>query len=209
MRSAGPKRTDLPKKISMRKVVLNLAVSLDGFIEGPNGEFDWCLNDQDYGMADFFFDTDTIFIGRKSYELVAGLEDQYFPGIDKVCVFSDTISDATHPKVEIITSQSFDERVNQILSDDEGRQVWLFGGANLLTTFLKKKLVSEMLLSVHPVILGGGKPLFQQLQNRVNLMLTGTQAYDSGLVQLRYILKPEFDYGMLDASFTNPELNNF
>ncbi len=193
----------------MRKVILNLAVSLDGFIEGPNGEFDWCLNDQDYGMAEFFFDTNTVFIGRKSYELVAGLEDQYFPGIDKVCVFSDTITEPMHPKVDIITSQSFDERVKQILSDEEGGQVWLFGGANLLATFLEKRLVSEMLLSVHPVILGGGKPLFQQLQSRVNLMLTGTQAYDSGLVQLRYILKPEFDYGLLDASFTNTGLNNF
>lgn len=200
----------LPKKINMKKVILNLAVSLDGFIEGPNGEFDWCLNDQDYGMAEFFFDTNTVFIGRKSYELVAGLEDQYFPGIDKVCVFSDTIAEAMHPKVEIIKRQSFDERVNQILSDDEDSgQVWLFGGADLLTTFLEKRLVTEMLLSVHPVILGGGKPLFQQLQNRVNLLLTGTQAYDSGLVQLRYTLRPEFDYSMLDASFTNPELNNF
>jgi dihydrofolate reductase len=193
----------------MRKIILNLAVSLDGFIEGPNGEFDWCLNDQDYGMAEFFFDTNTVFIGRKSYELVAGLEDQYFPGIDKVCVFSDTITEPMHPKVDIITSKSFDERVKQILSDEEGGQVWLFGGANLLTTFLEKRLVTEMLLSVHPVILGGGKPLFQQLQNRVNLLLIGTQAYDSGLVQLRYTLKPEFDYSLLDASFTNPELNNF
>ncbi|WP_342646790.1 dihydrofolate reductase family protein [Mucilaginibacter sp. CSA2-8R] len=193
----------------MRKVILNLAVSLDGFIEGPNGEFDWCLNDQDYGMAEFFFDTNTVFIGRKSYELVAGLEDQYFPGIDKVCVFSDTITDAMHPKVEIISSKNFDERVNQILADDEGGQVWLFGGANLLNTFLEKRLVAEMLLSVHPVILGGGKPLFQQLQNRVNLLLAGTQAFDSGLVQLRYTLRPEFDYSMLDATFTNPELNGF
>jgi len=193
----------------MRKVILNLAVSLDGFIEGPNGEFDWCLSDQDYGMAEFFFDTDTIFIGRKSYELVAGMEDQYFPGIDQVCVFSDTIMNAEHPKVEIITSQKFDERVNQILGDAEGRQVWLFGGADLLTTFLEKRLVTDMLLSVHPVILGGGKPLFKQLQNKVNLMLISTQAYDSGLVQLRYTLKPEFDYSMLDAPFTNSELNNF
>jgi len=193
----------------MRKVILNLAVSLDGFIEGPNGEFDWCLSDQDYGMAEFFFDTDTIFIGRKSYELVAGMEDQYFPGIDKVCVFSDTITDAEHPKVEIITSQKFNERVNQILGGDEGRQVWLFGGADLLTTFLEKRLVTDMLLSVHPVLLGGGKPLFKQLQNKVNLILISTQAYDSGLVQLRYTLKPEFDYSMLDAPFTNPELNNF
>lgn len=54
----------------MRKVILNLAVSLDGFIEGPNGEFDWCFTDQDYGMTDFMNRIDVIFIERKSYELV-------------------------------------------------------------------------------------------------------------------------------------------
>ena len=54
----------------MRKIILNLAVSLDGFIEGPNGEYDWCFIDQDYGMTDFMDSTDAIFFGRKSYELV-------------------------------------------------------------------------------------------------------------------------------------------
>jgi len=52
----------------MRKIILNLAVSLDGFIEGPNGEIDWCFTDQDYGMTDFLNRIDTIFFGRKSYK---------------------------------------------------------------------------------------------------------------------------------------------
>ena len=58
----------------MRKVILNLAVSLDGFIEGPNGEFDWCFTDQDYGMMDFMNRKDAIFIERKSYKLVCRWE---------------------------------------------------------------------------------------------------------------------------------------
>ena len=53
----------------MRKVILGLAVSLDGFIEGPNGEYDWCFSDQDYGLSDFFSRVDSVFIGRKSYEM--------------------------------------------------------------------------------------------------------------------------------------------
>ena len=53
----------------MRKVILSLAVSLDNYIEGPNGEYDWCFTDQDYGLSDFFKQIDSIFIGRKSYEL--------------------------------------------------------------------------------------------------------------------------------------------
>jgi dihydrofolate reductase len=53
----------------MRKVILGLAVNLDGFIEGPGGEYDWCLTDQDYGFSDFFKRVDTTFIGRKTYEM--------------------------------------------------------------------------------------------------------------------------------------------
>ncbi len=54
----------------MRKLILNLAASLDGFIEGPNGEYDWSFTDQDYGMKDFMQRTDAIFFGRKSYALI-------------------------------------------------------------------------------------------------------------------------------------------
>ncbi len=74
----------------MRKVILNLAVSLDGFIEGPNGEFDWCFADQDYGMINFMNRIDSIYIGRKSYELVLQMEKNPYP--DKLkYVFSRTL----------------------------------------------------------------------------------------------------------------------
>jgi len=183
----------------MRKIVLNLAVSLDGFIEGPNGEYDWCLTDQDYGMAEFFSTTDTIFIGRKSYEMVAGMEDEYFPAIDKIYVFSDTLLPVEHQKVEVITSASFDSKVTAIL-DDKGANIWMFGGASLISAFIERKLISQMVLSIHPIILGGGKPLFQNLNNKVDLLLVDTKTYDTGLVQLTYVLKPEFDHALLDST---------
>ena len=59
----------------MRKVILAVAVSLDGFIEGPNGEYDWCFTDQDYGLSDFFKRIDTVFIGRKTYEMTLAMGD--------------------------------------------------------------------------------------------------------------------------------------
>ena len=187
----------------MRKVVLNLAVSLDGFIEGPNGEYDWCLTDQDYGMTEFFGNVDTIFIGRKSYEMIAGTEDEYFPTINKIYVFSDTLGPVEHHKVEVISNADFDNKVNAILNAD-GADIWLFGGASLTATMLAKRLVSGMLLSVHPLILGGGKPLFQNIQNRVELLLEDTKSYDTGLVQLKYVLKPIFaDTSVLDSQFAH------
>jgi len=76
----------------MRKVVLGVAISLDGFIEGPNGEYDWCLTDQDYGFSDFFNRVDTIFVGRKTYEMSLGIEggNAGFPKF-KEYIFSTTL----------------------------------------------------------------------------------------------------------------------
>ena len=54
----------------MRKIILGLAISLDSFIEGSNGEYDWCFTDQDYGMTEFLSSVDAIFYGRKSYEMM-------------------------------------------------------------------------------------------------------------------------------------------
>jgi dihydrofolate reductase len=183
----------------MRKVVLNLAVSLDGFIEGPNGEYDWCLTDQDYGMTEFFTRTNTIFIGRRSYEMIAGAEDEYFPTIQKIYVFSDTLQSVQNAKVEVITSAGFDSKVSEILEED-GPDIWLFGGASLISVMLQKRFVNSMLLSVHPLILGGGKPLFQDIKDRVELLLLDTKTYESGLVQLKYVLKPIFDYTAFDTT---------
>ena len=85
----------------MRKIILNLAVSLDGFIEGPNGEYDWCFIDQDYGMTDFMDSIDAIFFGRKSYELVLKTGADYF-GNKKQYVFSKTLPASINENVIII-----------------------------------------------------------------------------------------------------------
>src|ERR1044071_7482516 len=74
----------------MRKIILNVAVSLDGFIEGPNGEYDWCLTDQDYGMSELLKRTDAIFFGRKSYELFMNMSSDMWPD-KKRYVFSNTL----------------------------------------------------------------------------------------------------------------------
>ncbi|WP_462268182.1 dihydrofolate reductase family protein [Mucilaginibacter sp.] len=184
----------------MRKIILNLAVSLDGFIEGPGGEYDWCFTDQDYGMTDFFGDVDTLFLGRKSYELLISAEENPFPGVKKF-VFSDTLAEVQHGEVEMISKANFKAAVNELVNQ-EGGNIWLFGGASLINSFMQEQLISEYILSVHPVILGGGKPLFQPLSQRTELMHTDTITYPGGLVQLKYIPKPQFDYSMLDDIYT-------
>ena len=171
----------------MRKVILQLAVSLDGYIDGPNGEFDWCFTDDDYGMTAFFKKIDTIFIGRKSYELALSMGGSTPPGFPalKEYVFSNSLK-----KVEgdrIIVSGNFLEGVNKIKSLP-GKDIWLFGGAELVTFFVNNNLVDEMSLAIHPIILGDGKPLFQNITQRKELQLAGTETYPSGLVMISYKL---------------------
>lgn len=176
----------------MRKVILNLAVSLDGFIEGPNGEYDWCFADQDYGLEEFIGGMDTIFMGRKSYELISGSGDIAHLLKNKIYVFSDTLSEAAFDNVEIIAGANLINDVNGIKEQD-GNDIWLFGGANLVSSFLANGLVDEFLLSIHPVLLGGGKPLFESVKERTSLNLVETIPYSSGLVQLRYQVLPKVD----------------
>src|SRR5215510_11379644 len=112
----------------MRKIVLQLAVSLDGYIEGPNGEYDWCFTDQDYGMSEFFKRTDTVFIGRKSYEMSLGMEGadtSWMPKM-KEYVFSNTLTSVKEGTV--LVNGNIKEQVAKIKSDP-GKDIWLFGGA--------------------------------------------------------------------------------
>lgn len=169
----------------MRKIILQLAVSLDGFIEGPNGEFDWCFTDDDYGMTEFFKSIDAVFMGRKSYELTLSIGGSAPPGFPplKEYVFSNSLD-----KVEgqrILISGDLAKEVNKI-KKDPGKDIWLFGGAALTSSFINLDLVDEMALAVHPVLLGAGKPLFQNIPGRVPLQLINTQTYPSGLVMLSY-----------------------
>ncbi len=181
----------------MRKITLNIATSLDGYIEGPNGEIDWCLNDQDYGLTEFSEDTDALFMGRKSYELIAQGGLGFFED-HSIYVFSDTLSPDEHFGIRIIRKADFVTFVKDFI-EQEGKNIWFFGGANLLASFMAENFIDEFLVSVHPLILGGGKSLFQPAENKIDLMLINHKSYSSGLVQLRYIIPPKFDLSMLDT----------
>jgi dihydrofolate reductase len=167
----------------MRKVLLNLAVSLDGFIEGPHGEFDWCFTDQDYGMKDFMKRIDSIIMGRKSHEVLLQYEKENpYPQM-KTYVFSTT----SHSKDRntVVLGGDVKQEMKKILGQP-GKDLWLFGGASLVSAFINLNLVDELWLAVHPLLLGSGKPLFQDVTGRISFGLKTTRQYSSGLVQLVY-----------------------
>ena len=173
----------------MRKIILCVAVSLDGFIEGPNGEYDWCFTDQDYGMKEFFARVDAIFMGRKSYEMVSKMEGENpWKGITTY-VFSNSLREIHADDAKLVSGDIVSEVT--AIKKSPGKDIWLFGGASLLTTFINSDLVDEYWLAVHPILLGEGKPLFQNVEGRKKLKLVNQKSYTSGLISLFYEKGPQ------------------
>jgi dihydrofolate reductase len=173
----------------MRKIVLSVAVTLDGFIEGPNGEYDWCFTDQDYGMNDFLKRIDSLFLGRKTYEMVLDIEKKD-PAMHKPFrkythyVFSNSLNSVGHG--EVLMTGDVKTKVNEI-KEIAGKDIWLFGGASLTQYFIREKLLDEMWLAIHPIVLGKGKPLFSETE-RIKLSLLDSKTYSTGLVFLSYAI---------------------
>ena len=184
----------------MRKIILDVAVTLDGFIEGPNGEIDWLVGDEetDFGdiLNDILTDIDTIFYGRVSYDLWGN----YYPDKNaspklkeaydllhskKKYVFSGT---KTNDGNAIFINSNIKESVQEILQQP-GKNIWLYGGGKLITTFINLDLVNVYRLAVHPVILGSGKPLFEDIKSRVGLKLIEAKPAKSGVILLSYETK--------------------
>lgn len=173
----------------MRKLILGLAVSLDGYIEGANGEFDWCFTDQDYGLNEFFTRIDAVFFGRKSYEIAQQYADSntggLMPGMPAVTeyIFSTTMTSVKENAV-LVSENSMDEA--RRIKAEPGKDIWLYGGASLTDALMKEGLVDELWLSVHPILLGSGKKLFREQDKRTPLTLLESKTYETGLVSLRY-----------------------
>lgn len=169
----------------MRNIILGLAVSLDGYIEGPNGDYDWCFTDQDYGMAEFLRGVDATFMGRKTYEMMQAMNDTAGYSLPKLkeYVFSTTLGSVKEGAV--LVQKNIREEVEKI-KREKGKDIWLFGGAGLTASLLALDLIDQFWLSVHPVILGSGKPMISGIRNRTYLRLIETKTYDTGLVSLKY-----------------------
>lgn len=182
----------------MRKIILILATTLDGYIEGPNGEIDWLVRDEttDFGdiLTDILSDKDIIFYGRISYEKWGNTQADKNASPKLIAaydllnsktkyVFSKTMKgDGTGA---IFINSNIKERVLSI-QQEAGKNIWLYGGSKLITTFLNLDLIDEYRLAVHPVILGKGKPLFQHIEDSHKLQLIDVKGYPSGVILMTY-----------------------
>ena len=177
----------------MRKVILDLAVTLDGFIEGVNGETDWCIMDDDMDFDSFLSSIDTIFYGRVSYDMWGNVQPDSNSSQEERAMWS-----KIHSKKKYVfssklrkdsnatfISSSLVEVVDEI-RQKEGLDIWLYGGSKLTKTFMELELIDIYRISIHPILLGAGRPLFDNLKKRVNLELIDVNRFRSGVVQLIY-----------------------
>jgi dihydrofolate reductase len=186
----------------MRKVIVAMQVTLDGFIEGPNGELDWAMEEDEETWKDHFDlmrSVDTLLLGRvmypayEKYWLAAPTnpsstknEIEYARLADKMqkIVFSTTLKKVEWKTARIVSDLTAEEILN--MKQQPGKDMVLLGGAGLVSTFMNLGLIDEYHLVVNPLVLGGGKPLFKDVKERHTLKLIGTKTLRSGKVALHY-----------------------
>jgi dihydrofolate reductase len=167
----------------MRKIRFIVATSLDGYIAGPNGEIDWIVIDPEVDFEEIYKQFDTALIGRKTYETMLKANNVAMPGM-KMLVFSRTLSQQDHPKVTIVAGNP--QKTIAKLRNATGNDIWLFGGGALFRSLAEAGFVDTMELSVMPVLLGGGVPLFPTPAPRIKLSLTAHKIHKSGVASLTY-----------------------
>jgi len=179
----------------MRKVILLVMMTLDGFFDGPGEgleKIDWHHADEEWEdySVEILSGADTLLFGRKTYEGFAafcpsqeGEVAHLLNEIDKV-VFSTTLSEATWQGTRLVRTH-VPEAVME-LKAQPGKNIIVFGSADFAATLTQHGLIDEYRIAVNPVVLGDGTPLFKQQGVRRNLRLIGTRIFRSGIVERRY-----------------------
>jgi dihydrofolate reductase len=172
----------------MRKVTLGLANSLDNYIARKDGADDWLLYGEEVNdiSAEFLKTVDTFLIGRKTYEVMVKYGSTSYPGV-KNYVFSRTMKKSTDPNMEIISEDaaSFVKKLKR----KKGKGICLFGGGELAKSLFADNLIDEIVLNIHPVLLGSGVPLFYETNRQIDLELIDCKAFKRGNIIVTYRVK--------------------
>ena len=169
-----------------RKLVLYIASSLDGYIATKEHNLDWLFavdGDGDNGYSNFYGTIDTILIGRVTYDWIMDYEKGNFPYKGKACYVFSKNKQTDNEHVHFIHGDIADF-VNH-LKKQSGKSIWLVGGGNLLYTFIREKLVDEIIINIAPVLIGSGITLFENNDFQTNLMLKSLNRYNQ-FVELNY-----------------------
>lgn len=168
------------------KISVYIATSLDGYIAQADGGLDWLERTptpgEDFGFKEFMDNVDVLVMGRHTYEVVSGFDN--WPYQKRVIVLSHTL-DSVIKEAELFSGQ-IDDLLKQ-LENDGIKHIYLDGGITI-SKFLEQGLVDEMIITVIPIILGKGIPLFNPMSKERSCQLLSAKPYPSGLLQLHYAL---------------------
>lgn len=169
----------------MRKLVYQVASSLDGFIADEAGGYDWIVQDDAIDFAELYARFDTFVMGRKTWEVLNAWPDNPIRD-QKIVVASRTMADQTG--IEIVRDDIIGR--TRELKQEEGKAIWLYGGGELFRTCFDAGLVDGVELALIPVLLGGGIPVIAPGRLSPALKLVGLQRYPSGILMASYEVPP-------------------
>ena len=158
------------------EIIYYVACSLDGLIATPDGGIDWLKpyegTSEDYGYGEFYASVQAVLLGRRTYEQCLQFSEWPYPG-KPYWVFSRASGNTPGSVVAEMKARGL-------------RRAWLVGGGKLAAAFRAESLITEHIVSIVPVVLGAGIPLFDGPGPVQQLRLVSSRAYPSGIVQLRY-----------------------
>ncbi|MEN3368072.1 MAG: hypothetical protein V7609_215 [Verrucomicrobiota bacterium] len=172
-------------RANARRVRYSVAVSLDGFIAAPAGEFDWIIVDPASDFAAVFKQFDTFLMGRRTFEVTQQDGAPAMPTGTQTIVFSRTLRQSDYPHV-VITSEV--NKTISTLKKKPGKDIWLFGGGELFRSVLHAGLIDTIELAVMPILLSQGIPLLAAGARSPSLQLTESKTLPSGTVLLSYVV---------------------
>lgn len=182
----------------MRKVILYIAASVDGYIAKPNDDLSFLSiveqEGEDYGYNEFINNVDTVILGRRTYDWVMSHVPEFSHADKETFVMTRT------PRPALGNTQFHTGDLKALvlsLKQKEGKNIFIDGGAEVVNSLLKENLIDEFYISIIPILLGAGIRLFREGFAEQQLQLINVKSYEKGLVQLHY------------ASKTNPHRTNY
>lgn len=172
---------------SNRKVILYIATSLDGYIAKPNDDLSFLSiveqEGEDYGYADFVKSVDTVILGRKTYDWIV-TQDPEFLHTDKDSYIITRTPRPGKGKINFYTGDL--KELILRLKSEQGKNIFIDGGAEIVNELLKQKLIDEFIISVIPILIGNGTRLFKDGRPEQTLKIVDVRKFDTGLLQVHY-----------------------
>src|SRR5256885_12529355 len=182
----------------MRKVTLGLANSLDNYIARKDGGFDWLHWSKEVAeiSARFMKTIDVLLIGRKTYDGMLAYGQTSYPGAKnyvftrmkkKSAALKKKPATKADKNVEIIAEDA--AQFVKRLKSKKGKGIVIFGGGELAKSLFEADLIDEVVLNIHPVLLGSGIPLFHEMKRQINLELLECKILKGGYLAVTYRVK--------------------